>query len=444
MVSAFSEYYKSIEVTIVALKTEKIIQNIISSVVFKEKEIPQEEMNILFEDAELLIIKEYITIEHSNELFEKFKRGVYNVKKYSIRINPFDPDKLTVVRFLGNRFIQRPDGVIFGTERRESLTHLPEVWDILTKKNGEALLRGYRDIYDLIGDFTGLIDYKGNPGYDIKCILPIGIRITHFNVINKKIQMKILKNPVLDKMQINIRVSRDEFRRIPFFRKIIPIETKQKKVKKECLISNLLPNDFIDVYLISQSLPELIIEEKSALAPIEEPLKPFAVTLNYFYPLGELKDKLLTPSAFKNAGEVFEKAVAILFSLCGLSSIHLGKEHEHINLETKYQLSSSDILAYKEGEAILLIDCSTQTPDPSKLSKLTDLKQYLENDDQIKKVKYLIPVIVTPVDCTGFETSYTEVKILDKKWILNTFEKIMTDNTDNIIRELILSGYRMS
>ena len=64
------------------------------------------------------------------------------------------------------------------------------------------------------------------------------------------------------------------------------------------------------------------------------------------------------------------------------------------------------------------------------------IKQYLEKNEDINKSYNIIPIIITPNDCSQFETTISHVIILDRNWIQNTLEKIFTNNTENIAQEI--------
>ena len=295
---------------------------------------------------------------------------------------------------------------------------------------------GYSDFFDLIRHYTGLLDFRESCGYDIKLIFPIGGKIKDLMAERNQIRIKIVRNKELGDAQLNILISRGGNMQNIVHREIHLIDSEEESHDVVLDIPQLRPRDLIEVLLISHSLPSLVIDRDATWAPIDKPLRPFAATLNHFYSLQELQERLLTPSVFPNASVVFEEAVTCLFALCGLSPINLGKQREHINLGSKYQISSADIIGYKESEALLLIDCTTAHPDTNKMSKLSDLLQYLKKDEVINYANEIIPVIITPTDCTHFETPFSEIKILDKNWITSILQSVQTDSSHDIITSI--------
>jgi hypothetical protein len=443
VISAFSDYYNSINVTIVAKKLKDRNENILSSIVFTVDKLEEVKLVTLYEDKDVVITRHFLAMDNVTELFEQFKNGMYKIFKYAIRYNNFDPDILTVDYYREDRYSQIQDTIIFGAERREKLAHIPDVWDVLKSKNGIALLEGYSDIFDMIADLTGIIDYRQNFEFDVKFIFPLEVKVNNFEIKDQEIIINILKSQNLKKLQLNIKITRIEIsRRYVVFRDKYPIESEDTSINWEFKVENLYPKDMVELLLISRSLPELIIAREVLWAPAEKPLQPYAVTFNMFYSIEDLRDKLLNPSRFKNAGELFEESVTILLALCGFSPIHLGKEYERLKLESKYEMVSADIIAFVEKEGLFLIDCDTQVPDPSKISKIMALRQYLEDNEDLHDIDNIVPVIITPLDCSKFETTISDVVILDRNWIIKTLEDVMMGNTNTIAQNMKYMQFR--
>jgi len=436
VVSAFSNYFTSVKIIIVAIKIDDRYENILTSNIFSTESLEEEKVEILFNDKNLLIIRNLILIRSISDLLENYKKGFYKINQYNIRYNSFDPDTLIINIFQQDKFKLVPDTVIFGAERRETLAHIQGIWDILQSKNGYAILEGYLHIFDMIADLTGIVDYRKNYDSDVKFIFPLEVKIKNLTVTDKKFIVDIIKSQNLKDLQLNIKVTRGVHRTNVVFRNRYSIESNNNAIKLKINIDNLYPKDFIETFLISKSLPELIIERNIIWAPIEKPLKPYAITFNMFYPIEELKDRLLNPHRFKKADTIFEEAVSILFALCGFSPIHLGRKYENLKLVSKYEYASTDILGFVEEEGLFLIDCDTQMPDPSKISKLMALKQHLGKNEEIKKTDSIVPVIITPNDCAQFETTISNVVILDRNWIIDALEKIMIGDIKEIARDI--------
>ena len=97
----------------------------------------------------------------------------------------------------------------------------------------------------------------------------------------------------------------------------------------------------------------------------------------------------------RHRSDIFEKGVCDLLSLCGFSTIHLGK-HEKLILENKTEIGSADILAYDGEDTLLVIDCDIKFPDPKKMENLIHLCRYIESIPKVNEVKNVIPIIVSP------------------------------------------------
>ena len=116
----------------------------------------------------------------------------------------------------------------------------------------------------------------------------------------------------------------------------------------------------------------------------------------------------------------YPKGVCDLFSLCGLSTIHLG-EHEKLILGNKTEIGSADILAYDGDETLFVIDCDIKFPDPKKMENLIHLCRYLESLPKVQEVKNVIPIIVSP---SPTSLTNSDVFIIDRALIEKLFKGI--------------------
>jgi len=264
-------------------------------------------------------------------------------------------------------------------------------------------------------------------------IIPVYFSIDSIKVENGILKIELLYDDNFKDLQINIIGYSSDYR-TKLYREKLEVED-QRKIGIP--LRNLYPNCRLEVYLLSRSLPELQIKE-TIFVPIDQPLIPFTQTYNQFHKLVELERILTSPETLdsRNRSEQYEKAVCDLFSLCGLSTIHLD-EHEILQLENKTQIGSADILAYDGIEHLFVIDCDIMVPDIKKMENLKYLCRYLEKIPEIGKVQYVIPVIVSPNPSSSSDTG---VLVLAGEMIRRLFKAIHYQNKGEIV-SMITSAY---
>lgn len=162
------------------------------------------------------------------------------------------------------------------------------------------------------------------------------------------------------------------------------------------------------------------LDEHSVKVPYERTTEAFSQAVVAFYPLEVFKQHLFTPEQFKSKDRVFQDAVTRLLSLAGYSIIVLGKKqyqipgektriYEVLYNDSEYPVGSADLIAHRDDE-LLIIDCTTSTPDENKINHLNDVIKYL------RQPPLSIPLNITAFIFTPQEFAYNddeEVLIVD-------------------------------
>jgi len=163
-------------------------------------------------------------------------------------------------------------------------------------------------------------------------------------------------------------------------------------------------------------------------------VKPFAQALFSFCTVEEYKKRLFTPELCKKSSTVFEDAVAWLLSLIGFSVVQLRNFEKLRVRETGYERGSIDMIAHRENECMLLIDCDTSVLDVKKLGYLDEVREYLSsfimNKHQVPRV---ISVLISPREYNE-PSNDLNLMIMGKSQIERIFAEAMKGNSDEARR----------
>ena len=218
-------------------------------------------------------------------------------------------------------------------------------------------------------------------------------RIVDISFDKESVEIKTKKVFSLDDLQLNISVERVNPRTNhfePFWRTTELVKKCKHPLKRGfCYVMNSIklanskPHDRIEVELIHRKVPTLSMDKTSLMVPLENAVEPFAKALNAFCSLDVFKERLLNPERFgkgrTKTNTVFENAVAWLLSLIGFSVLHLGRDFEILRIpESGAQVGSADIIAYRENDHLLLVDCDSSIPDEKKIRSMMVLKDHFE------------------------------------------------------------------
>ena len=206
-------------------------------------------------------------------------------------------------------------------------------------------------------------------------------------------------------------------------------------------LGNSKPHDRIEVELIHRRIPTLRMDEASLMVPLENAAEPFGKALSAFCSMDVFKERLLNPERFVEGRTkpniIFENAIAWLLSLVGFSVLHLGRNFETLRIpETGYQVGSIDIVAYRENERLLLVDCDTSIPDEKKIRSMKTVKDHFRYIQDEHKQPDIMWAIFSPKDCTGI-LAHPDVKIIGRYQIERTFEEAMRGNTEQARSSLL-------
>jgi hypothetical protein len=191
--------------------------------------------------------------------------------------------------------------------------------------------------------------------------------------------------------------------------------------------------DRIEAALKHITVPSVQLDEYHAAVPFEQTIIPLSQTIFAFYPLEDFKQHLFTPEQFKSKDRVFQDAVARLLSLAGYSIIILGKKQYQVPREktrtyevlfndSQYPIGSADLIAHRDNE-LLIIECTTSTPDENKINHLYDVIEYLRN-----------PPLSIPLNITAFIFTPEEYAHNDDEDVLIVSGSKISEILDEILK----------
>lgn len=321
------------------------------------------------------------------------------------------------------------------------------IWTIVDRENGRARLLGYKDIYELIGDVLHLRNFSRGNTLSTVIGIPIPAQIAEMSLAGSFLKVKIKKAPSLGYLQLNAMLERQNPRTAYYeriFRKPKLVrESKESPehefsyVEDSIQLSNMRSDDRIEVELINRKLPAFSMDSSSLIVPLQNVVEPFARLLSGFCSLDLFKQHLLNPELSKKSARVFENAVAWLLSLMGYSVVLLG-EYENLDIsDTKYRVGSVDLIAQREGENLLLIDCDTSMPDERKIRSMIGMVNHFKHVFGERRQSSIAPVLFSPKDCTGISdvapdaifSQNVRVRIADRHVIESIFVETLKGNS---------------
>jgi len=369
------------------------------------------------------------------DYFEGLKSGRIDIHGLDVQFeNPFDYEKLTIQEDRYAHYRQTEDARTFVFQRSFNVFINPLLKEHLEQIKRDVIKLGFKDAFDFISHQTGVRLYSPGFSTDFLMIIPIFFSINSTKMENGILDVDLSFDDMHKDLQINVIGYAEDYQ-TRIFREYLLVNDK-KKVSFN--IENVLPDSRFEIYLFSLSLPELQLME-TVYVPISQPLLPFTQAYNQFHKLEELEEILTTPETLdsRHRSDIFEKGVCDLFSLCGLSTIHLGK-HEKLILDNKTEIGSADILAYDGDEILFVIDCDIKFPDPKKIENLIHLCRYLQRLPKVKEVKNVIPIIVSP---SPTSLTDSDVLIIDSAFIQRLFKGIYFKSKTELV-SMIVEQYR--
>jgi hypothetical protein len=458
VVKAFSPAFNSVDLRIVAVKPEDRWINVITSIRLSTKS--REEINSEQEEArdklprtdKFRIFLDSCDIKQLRILFEAFNEEEIKVSNTLIKFRGLDLFTLRVDRYLPDYLKEMEEWKLVGSQEMGREEDRRNLWPIVESQNGTAKLLGFEDIYELISETLKIRDFSRDRRRDLIIGIPLPARIADASLVGSSVKIKTKKVVGLEDLQLNLCIRRVKPRAYQYdlvWRKTELVKKcKRAPARNFCYVTNfveltnLRPHDRIEVELIHRQVPTISMDEVHLEAPLENAVEPFAKALNSFCSLETFKKRVLNPERCKEGKakpqDIFENAVAWLLSLVGFSVLHIGKYFENLKIpETDVQIGSADILAYRENECILLVDCTTSLPDDDKIRSMIAVKEHFRFIQDEHRQPNIISVIFSPKDCSGISVDRQVVKIVGRYQIKQMFEEAMKGNPEKARSSLV-------
>ena len=454
VLEAFSPSLRSVDLRVVAVKPEKHWTNVITSMFLScksQEEIESEQQQVRDKlpknTSNFCILLGCFRFQMLPRVFERFKSGEILIRRMRIKFKEIDPYELSVDRYLPNYLREMKEWKLVGSHADQEKSST--MWEIVDRQNGQARLLGYTDIYQLISEALKIGDfYRGRPR-GLVIGIPMPARIADVSLDGSSVKIKTKKVLSLKDLQLNLsleRVNPGNKRYEPIGRRIELVKKSKRPptheigyVTNSIQLTNLRPDDRIEVELLHKKAPTLDMDRTHLYVPLENPVEPFARALNAFCSMEIFRERLLNPEKFKKTAMEFENAIVWLLSLIGFSILPLGRRFEHLKIpETGYEVGSVDIVAYRENECLLLVDCDTAIPDDKKIRSMKAVKDHFGFiQDEYRRLN-IVSVIFSPKDCTGIPVQQLEkVKIIDRYKIKMIFKQAMEGNSDEARYSLV-------
>jgi len=452
---AFQPFLKSIDMRTIAVRPEtgEDWENLISSIIVSEKTV--EEVTEEYEKLPKLKNKQIalflFAAPFDYSIFEQFTNG-FIVRnrlmisksgvahgKLTIRSRQFNPLALRVrstqtnVQGVVKYVLRAVDSGL--EEERESL------WKVVQRQDNAAKRLNYTTMGELIKDVLK-IEFSGRDRKDFELTISDIADIQDVTFGESSFQVEIMKISGFKDLQLNVILKRatsgGSF--YPVWRDIVPVDKVKPQshgirntLKIDVQPPSLLPFDLIELKLIHRD-SALTLDENRLRAPLQNVVDPFFKVLNSFCSIDEFKKMLLEPeNCGKKPDKRFEIAITWLLSLAGFHTIYLGAKtkatqkksliaHDVLRAESGYHIGGADIIAYKDNEGILLIDCDIGPLDDKKIEKLIETRDHFQTLWDFGQLK-IVPVLCSPKSFR--ETAMDQyVAIVDGNVIKTILEEI--------------------
>ena len=444
---AFSPAFKSLDVRIVAVKLNGKWRNVITSI-FPSWKSPEEVKSEQQQIKEMLkntgnfrifllcsFFKDYVS------LFDQLEKGEIVVHgRAKIIFGEFDVYGLKVDQF----YLRAPDFVkevkewkLVGskaTARKDD-----GIWPIVESQNDSARLLGFEDAYEFINETLRIKGFNRKKPEALIIGIPVPARIVKASFSNSTLKVKSKKHFLLNDLQLNVSLERVDsrnyfgnvWRNVAYVNKCKRLsESDFCFVKDSIQVPNPRPDDTIKVELIHRKAPTLTMDKTRLRVPLENAVEPFAKSLFRFCPVDEYEKRLFTPEQYKKSSKVFEDAVAWLLALIGFSVAQLRNFEKLKVRETGYERGSIDIIAHRENECVLLIDCDTSVPDDKKLGYLDEVRNYISSFITDKhRLPRVISVLISPREYSE-PSNDLNLRIVGRFQIERIFAEAMKGNSD--------------
>lgn len=463
VVKAFYSSFKSIDLKTVAVRPENQWVNLITSIFLSSKAVKEinAEQEKLTESLpagtdKFDIFLACYPFKRLSYLFDQIRKGKIPFTRLpiefgditAIECREINPYELRVERYLPSYLKENEEWRLIGAEAKGQVEDRRNLWSIAKNQDRAIRLLNFKDIYELIEEALGIRDFARGNDRDFIIGIPMPARIASASLSDSAVKVKTKKVFNLKNLQLNLTVQRVETRGYMFetvLRGTKPVSRARAELKRlpahefcyitdSIQVTNLMPHDLIDVKLIHKRIPTLNLDERRLTAPLKNAVEPFAKTLTSFCSLEDFKKQLLNPEKIVKGrmkiNTIFENAVAWLLSLVGFSVAQL-KDFETLRVpETKYERGSIDMIAYRENECLLLVDCDTSIPEDKKIRSMIALKNYFKFIQDEHGIPHIASLIFSPRECGEITVDRQAIKIVDRDQIIRIFEDAMKGNQE--------------
>jgi len=470
VVKAFYSSLRTIDLRAVAVKPEKHWVNLVTSIFLssKTREELSAEQDRLIEnlpentDKFGFFLGSY-GVEHLQYLSGQIRQGRFTATRIpsklqdmaTIQYRDVDLVSLKVERHFQSYLKENGLWRLVGAKAEGNEESRRDLWEFVdSEQNGDARLRGFKDIYDMINETLGMNDFRRGNKTDFIVGIPVPARIIKASISNSSVNIQTKKAFNLTDLQLNLTVERwtrrGAYRTVSREMKLVSrsrVELKNLPDHEFCHVTDSIqvpdskPHDSIKIKLIHQKIPALDLDETRLTVPLENAVEPFAKVLTSFCSLEDFRRQLLHPEEMKKgrmkADRIFENAVAWLLSLTGFSIAQL-RDFEKLRVpETKYERGSIDMIAYRENECLLLVDCDTSIPESKKVRSMIALRDYFDFIQDELGYPRISSAIFSPRDCSEIIEDDQAVKIVDREQILRMLEDVMKGDQEQARQSLI-------
>jgi hypothetical protein len=452
ILEAFQPALNSIDLRTIAVRPQgEAWQNLITTMNISEKTVGQ----VSVEQEKLPYIRNeefavfFLAIPFEYSIFESIKRGnlVFRhlgIMNLEVKTRSLDLPAFKVQNDQFGYFGSLQEWTILVTASSQPQER-NKLWSVIDSQKQELRLQSYRDVTELFRDVLK-ITYMNRDDKDFIIIIPPLAQIVTAKFRGESFEVRIANPSNLSGLQLNLALRKSGTH---------PAEILWKdriKIKKNEYVvypKNMVPFDILEADLIHPILA-LTLDSKAVIVPLQNPVEPLLKTLDSFCPLADFKKMLLEPQMFgKEPQKIFETAVCWLLSMAGLNPIYLstnikdlkGKDRkfDSLKIESGFDLGCADIIAYKDNDCVLLVDCDIGSINETKLQRLSATSKHFESSLNTYGKLRFIPVLFTTKECEV--QSKAGVRIVGKNVIEIIFEQIFKGNRDEAASQIVSSYF---
>jgi len=393
--------YKSIDLRIVAAKSNDVWQNVLTVVRFSCKEVEE------LEDQQKELEARWGKVQTEN-----FRMELQAFTFFALQFlcEQFNEGKWF---FFGDGDVQFGRSIAplsldgrfekYGYMRREVDTwpyfeacvgeHSPLLKD--ERLQSEVKSQTIYDVYTLIRELLE-VDFSSGLSLDFIVAAPFYAFIEHVDFAEQRCKIQVRFHKDIKALAVSAIVRRGDQENAPVSDKasstFSALESEEsgeymRLWTGEFELLNATPADHLYVNLIQRQPTALDVDVErdriSRLLELKKPAKePLLAAFQRFCTLDELEEYLKNPIQAglvkKDASATFELAVAWLLGLCGFNIIWLGQTKHEAMKEDKATRFSVDILAYYQAEnTVLLVGCTIGIPRDDDIDNMKSVQRAL-------------------------------------------------------------------